>query len=672
MTAPNRNTLWAAAFVDELARGGVSAACITPGSRSTPLTVAFAEHEDVHVYSLLDERSAAFFALGRAKRTGEPTPLVCTSGTAAANYHPAVIEASQSRIPLVCCTADRPPEIRDSGANQTIDQEKLYGDAVRWYRDVAEPEATPRKLRSLRTTAARALAKATGTPPGPVHLNFPFRKPLEPTPVEGDVPDDLSSLAAEGRDGGGSRGTRIVDGRTTGSDAAPFVRREAGVPELDPEALARVGDALTAERGLLVAGPADATGVDPQAVASLAHATGFPILADPLSGLRYGGHTRVTTVCGAYDGYLGPELVDAWPDPEVVLRLGASPTSKPLREYLAAVDVRQLVVDPAAGWREAEFAATDHVVADPSRLCARLAHGEPGQGPAAGPSSDDWRARWERAERVHGDVVEAALGELGGERASPVAEADREGEAVTGTGAADEDDDGDDIEGDVPADPVATTADAFFEGAVLADVVDLAPEPTTLFVSNSMPVRDLDRFGAPTDAGITALGNRGASGIDGIVSTALGAGSATTDELTLVTGDLAYYHDMNGLLALGRCDVDATVVLVNNDGGGIFHLLPIESFDPPFTQQFVTPHGLDFAPTGELYDLSFARVGDRASFRSTYAEAVATDGTHVIEVTTDAESSHRRREELRERVVARLLDGTGGSEGAGGTDGDRA
>jgi 2-succinyl-5-enolpyruvyl-6-hydroxy-3-cyclohexene-1-carboxylate synthase len=355
-----------------------------------------------------------------------------------------------------------------------------------------------------------------------------------------------------------------------------------------------------------------------------------------------------------------------------VLRLGASPTSKPLREYLAAVDVRQLVVDPAAGWREAEFAATDHVVADPSRLCARLAHGEPGQGPAAGPSSDDWRARWERAERVHGDVVEAALGELGGERASPVAEADREGEAVTGTGAADEDDDGDDIEGDVPADPVATTADAFFEGAVLADVVDLAPEPTTLFVSNSMPVRDLDRFGAPTDAGITALGNRGASGIDGIVSTALGAGSATTDELTLVTGDLAYYHDMNGLLALGRCDVDATVVLVNNDGGGIFHLLPIESFDPPFTQQFVTPHGLDFAPTGELYDLSFARVGDRASFRSTYAEAVATDGTHVIEVTTDAESSHRRREELRERVVARLLDGTGGSEGAGGTDGDRA
>ncbi|MUV48833.1 2-succinyl-5-enolpyruvyl-6-hydroxy-3-cyclohexene-1-carboxylic-acid synthase, partial [Haloarcula sp. CBA1122] len=179
MTAPNVNTLWAETLVSELAAGGVDAVCLSPGSRSTPLTVAFAEHPDIEVFSHLDERSAAFFALGRARRTGEPTPLVCTSGTAAANYHPAVIEANQSGVPLLLLTADRPPELIDSGANQTVDQEKLYGDAVRWYRDMPEPEAEPRKVRMLRTTAARALAESTGADPGPVHLNCRFRKPLE-------------------------------------------------------------------------------------------------------------------------------------------------------------------------------------------------------------------------------------------------------------------------------------------------------------------------------------------------------------------------------------------------------------------------------------------------------------------------------------------------------------
>ena len=585
MTDPNRNTLWARVLVDELAAAGVDAVCVSPGSRSTPLTVAVDRHDDIRILSHLDERSSAYFALGRARRTGAVTPLVCTSGTAAANYHPAVIEAAQSRVPMLLLTADRPPELRDSGANQTIDQEKLYGDAVRWYRDVAEPEATPRKLRSLRTTAARAVARATGTPAGPVHLNLPFRKPLEPTPVEGDVPPDLPEITVDSREGA-------------------FVDTTQGTPELDDDALRDLAASISVSRGLLVVGPADSPGVDPEAVAAFAHAGGFPVLADPLSGVRYGGVVRTTPVIGGYDGYLGEHVREAWPDPEVVLRVGASPTSKPLRQYLAAVDAEQYVIDPAAGWREAEFTATDLVVADPTRLLARLSR------LLSGPGGDDWRQRWTDADAAHA----AALGE----------------------------------------------SDRFCEGRILADVVELAPDPSTLFVSNSMPVRDLDRFGAPTTASLTALGNRGASGIDGITSTALGAGSATTDDLTLVTGDLAYYHDMNGLAALRRCGVDATIVLLNNDGGGIFHMLPIEAYDPPFTSQFVTPHGLDFEPTGDLYDLSFARVygGDRNEFRDAYTEATMSDGSHVIEVRTDAESSHRVREQLRERAVDRVLDET--------------
>jgi 2-succinyl-5-enolpyruvyl-6-hydroxy-3-cyclohexene-1-carboxylate synthase len=584
MSAPNRNTLWARAFVDELAKAGVNAAAITPGSRSTPLTVAFDRHEDVTVFSHLDERSSAYFALGRARRTGKVTPLVCTSGTAAANFHPAIVEASQARVPLLVLTADRPPELRDSGANQTIDQEKLYGDAVRWYRDVAEPEATPRKLRSLRTTAARALGEATGTPAGPVHLNFPFRKPLEPTHVPDDVPADLDALAAVGRE-------------------SAFVTTDAGAPELDDATLRRVAEELDVDRGLVVAGPADPPGLDVESVAALAHATEFPVLADPLSGLRFGGHTRTTPVVGGYDAFLDPAVTDSWPDPDVVLRVGASPTSKPLRKYLARVDARQFVVDPAGGWREAEFTATDLLVADPSRLAWRLARAlqRSGGDPA-------WRERWTDADRTHWDVLDGSA--------------------------------------------------AFCEGRLLADVVELAPDPSTVFVSNSMPVRDADRFGRPNSSSLTVLGNRGASGVDGIVSTALGAGSATTDPLTLVLGDLAYYHDMNGLLALGRSGVDATVVLVNNDGGGIFHMLPIEEFDPPFTGQFKTPHGLDFEATGDLYDLEFARIdgGDRETFRERYAQAATRDGTQVLEVRTDAEKSHRTRERLQERVVERLAD----------------
>jgi 2-succinyl-5-enolpyruvyl-6-hydroxy-3-cyclohexene-1-carboxylate synthase len=600
--APNRNTLWARTLVEELAAAGVEAVCVAPGSRSTPLTVAFAEHPGIRVFSHLDERSAAFFALGRAKRTGKPTPLVCTSGTAAANFHPAVIEANQARVPMLVLTADRPPELRDSGANQTIDQQKLYGDAVRWYADLPEPEPEGRKLRSLRTTAARVLAESTGTPPGPVHLNVPFRKPLEPVEVPGDVPENLAEESPLG-----------ADGRTE-CDGSPraFVRTAKGKPEISEENLKNVQRILEeSERGLLVAGPADAPTPERDALADLAAATGFPILADPLSGHRFGhgdergdGSSDGPVVAGGYDGYL-ESVGDSWPDPEVVVRFGASPTSKVLRQYLEASDARQFLVDPAGGWREATFTATDLLAADPTRFAESLA--ESVDSSESGPATtDSWRDRFAAAERAYWELVEEARDER------------------------------------------------LFEGGLVSTVAEDAPDPATVMVSNSMPVRDLDRFGRPRGADLTVLGNRGASGIDGITSTGLGAGSATDDPLVLVTGDVAYYHDMNGLLAVARCGVDATVVEINNDGGGIFHMLPIEEFDPPFTDQFRTPHGLDYEPTGDLYGLEFERVADLDSFRSAFASSVESDGTQVLEVVTDAESSHRFRDEVAERVAEQV------------------
>jgi 2-succinyl-5-enolpyruvyl-6-hydroxy-3-cyclohexene-1-carboxylate synthase len=522
------------------------------------------------------------------------------------------MEADNAGVPLLALTADRPPELRDSGANQTADQEKLYGDAVRFYKDLPEPAAANRALRSLRTTVARAVATAEGTESGPVHLNVPFAKPLEPTPVAGDVPDDLDPVAAAGRDG-------------------PHVDVTPGSPEPGETALRELAAAFTADRGLIVAGPADPPGLDPEAVTAFSHATGYPVLADPLSGLRFGGHTRVAPVIGAYDAYLsaavaGAEADGDWVDPEVVVRLGASPTSKRLRKYLAATDASQYVVDPAGRWREAEFTATDLVVAEPSRLCARLSGLVPGDG-----GDPAWRDQWETADRLARDRHRDATAE----------------------------------------------ADGFHEGDVLRVVAETAPDPATLFVSNSMPVRDLDRFVPPSTTNITALGNRGVSGIDGIVSSALGAGSATTDDLTLVVGDLALYHDTNGLLAIDRCDVDATVVTINNDGGGIFHALPVESFDPPFTAAFKTPHGIAFEPVAALHGLEYARIDARPAARSgagdgseeaadpaaalaeAYERARDSDGSHLIEVRTDAEASHRTRERLA-AAVERAVHGDDG------------
>ncbi len=579
MTAPNRNTLWAGILIEELVANGVRSVCVAPGSRSTPLTVAVASHPEMTVFSHLDERSAAFFALGRSRRTGEPTALICTSGTAAANFHPAVMEANEGRVPLVVLTADRPPELHDSGANQTTEQANLYGNAVRYHRTLPEPEPKGRKLRSLRVIASQAVNAATDTPSGPVHLNVPFRKPLEPIPVEGDIPAELGGsnpLAIEGRDGS-------------------YVNTTRGSPQLSSgqvDALAQTLD--EADRGLIVCGPERQSTPAREALAKLAEKTGFPVLADPLSGLRFGSHVPSTPICGGHGSYLdGIE----WPAPDVVLRYGASPTSKVLRKYLASVDTKQILIDPAGGWREAEFTATELVIAEETLLTKALAER------SITSCDETYRERFCRMEREYWSLVNDAC------------------------------------------------ETEWFEGAVLNTVSRRLPDPATCFVSNSMPVRDLDRFGEPNESNVTVLGNRGVSGIDGIISSGLGAGSATDDPLVLVVGDLAFYHDMNGLLALSRCGVDATIVVIDNDGGGIFHKLPIEEFDPPFTEQFRTPHGLDFSPTGELYGFNFEKAIDREEFIELFDASLASEGTQVLLTQFNAEQSHRFREQLHERAL---------------------
>ncbi|MFW6384946.1 MAG: 2-succinyl-5-enolpyruvyl-6-hydroxy-3-cyclohexene-1-carboxylic-acid synthase [Halodesulfurarchaeum sp.] len=616
---PNRNVLWATIIVTELEKAGVKRAIVAPGSRSTPLAVALADAPGITTQVHLDERSAGFFALGQGKRSGRPTVVLTTSGTAAANLHPAVIEAGQSRTPLVALTADRPPELHDSGANQTIDQENLYGSAVRFFRTLPEPEPRERKLRSLRTIVARAVAASIGSAPGPVHLNVPFRKPLDPVEVPEDVPPELFdsvSLGTDGRDG-------------------PYVAIDSEPSRPGEKTVSEVSDAVVdTSRGLLVVGPMNPDIEAVEAIVGLADATGFPVLADPLSGLRFGDHVDEVQVLGGYDGYLGAESVAAWPDPDLVVRFGASPTSKSLRQYLRDRADRQILVDPAGEWREATFTASDLIRGAPSTVASALATAIATDSPQESPTSPSrsWSDRFARAESTHWETVE----EVVESKPTGAVEAEPAGALHEGPGLESEE----------------TT----FEGTVLTRICRAIPNAATLFVSNSTPVRDLDRFGAPRQVPLTVLGNRGASGIDGITSSGLGAGSVTDDPLILVTGDLAFFHDTNGLLALDRFDLEATIVLINNDGGGIFHRLPIEEFDPPFESFFKTPHGLDFSSTGSMYDFEFERVDSPDPFESSFRKSIERPGTQVLEVRTDAERSQRIREALLSRVGGRLVE----------------
>lgn len=542
----NRTIFWAEVFVDELARAGLRAVCIAPGSRSTPLTLAFANHPAITVYSHLDERSAAFFALGLALAHDAPAALVCTSGSAAANFFPAVIEAHMSRVPLLVLTADRAHELRHSGANQTIDQIKLYGDYARWFVDVAPPEADPPAvaLRNLRTLAARAYAVADGTPKGVVHLNFPFRKPLEPTPVPGDRTSAQASAAARGQ--------------------GPFVHMRPARPAPPPEAAQADLRALVDahERGVVVAGP----GAGPEA-ARLAAAAGYPLLADVTSGARFGA------ALGAYETFMHAGFS---PATDLIIRVGNVPTGKWINAWLETAQPAHYVhIAPDGLWADDAHRVSDFYPYDPAGFTVER---------VAGP----WLAAWHEAEAAAQTAAESVL------------------------------------------------AETFFDGVIAADMVDLLPEGATLFSGNSLPVRLLDQFARPGAKRIHIHANRGASGIDGNISTALGMGAARPDApLAALVGDITFYHDMNGLLAARRCGVPVTLVLLNNNGGGIFYRLPVRDYDPAFTDLFVTPHGLQFEHAARLYDLEYICADSRESFRAAFAEGIGERRWRIIEVPTD-------------------------------------
>lgn len=574
----NPNIEWSRTFVQELAAAGLRAVCLAPGSRSTPLTLAFDRHPGVAVHVHMDERCAAFAALGMALKTDRPVALVCTSGTAAAEFYAAIIEARQSHVPLLVLTSDRPHELRHSGANQTIDQVKLYGDHVLWSVDAALPDAAAPAvaLRNLRTLAARAYARADGTTKGPVHVNFPFRKPLEPATLASLETDLLS---------------------------APTTRISRGIIVPDQTQVDEVAASIRAHRrGLIICGPRTPGGDFPAAVAALARAAGYPLLADPLSGVRYGPQVEGTPVISSYETILKPR-VSPLENPELVIRFGAVPTSKWLNDYLIRTRPQTHIHVRANGvWADEAHLVTDFLQVDEAALCrAVTTRIDP-----ARPSN--WLDAFTDADCLAADLTRSYC------------------------------------------------AGHDFDAAFVRAVVSALPAGANLFVGNSLPIRHVDQFVTASPVPLHVYANRGASGIDGTVSTALGLAAADpAHPLVFLTGDVAFYHDLNGLLALRQQGLqNVLIVLLNNDGGGIFRRLPVAALEPAFTSLFVTPHGLDFSHAAAMYGLSHVRAVSPADLAERVGAAIAQPQPTLLEVITDSNEDLAHQRALTRQIEAAL------------------
>lgn len=532
-----------------LADLGLRHVVISPGSRSTPLALAFTAEPRITAHVLLDERSAGFFALGIAKQGGVPTALVCTSGTAAAHYLPSVVEAGQARVPLLILTADRPPELRGVAAPQTIDQIDLYGSAVRMFHDIGVPDEVIAD--GAPSLALRAWSAALDAPQGPVHLNFPFREPLA-SPTEAVEPTTL--------------------------------RHHRGEVQLPPEALVGLGERLSGRRALIVVGGYQRPGFA-AATAMLSGEASIPVLAD----IQCRFPSPSTIVHGdllATAGFLSEY------EPEIIIRVGHLPTSRPIWSWLQETGAEQVTLDDA-GWRDPLDAATVVYRADPAVTFADLSG-------RVAPAPSSWLPTWQAADRAVGLAVGRVL----------------------------------------ETEPFPN------EPAIARAVWESTPTGATIYAASSMPIRDLDSFAGSTRGEIATLSNRGANGIDGLLSAAAGSSVSDGRRVVVLAGDLSVLHDATALGVIAGLDLPVTIVAVNNDGGGIFHFLPQADrlASDRFEMLFGTPHGHSLTRIAEAFGVPSREVGDEHDLRAAIASAT---GPSLIEIHTDRVKNVKVHERLR-------------------------
>jgi len=574
----NTNTVWASIMVETLYKLGLTTAIISPGSRSTPLTFAFSQQSEIETIPVLDERSAAFFALGIAKKSGLPTVLVCTSGTAGANFYPAVIEARESRVPLLILTADRPPELRNCHAGQTIDQVKLYGHYPTLQSELATPSLELERLGYLRQTLIYGWERTQVPIPGPVHLNCPFRDPLIPVPqpaalaLEATFPSDFFSMVS-------------------------FEQPVNSTLNLNPY----LEKWQSCKQGLIIAGVAQPQSPQlySQAVAKLSQFLNWPVLAEGLSPLRNYHHINPNLIA-TYDLILRNQNYAEKLTPKSVIQIGDLPTSKQLRTWLANNSPQTFIIDPTYQNLNSLHNSAIHLRYSIEQIADSLSELKPNN------NNKNYIQLWQNAEAVVRQKLEQEM----------------------------------------------TTLEALIEPKISWLLPQILPPQTPLFISNSMPVRDVEFFWMPNSLEIQPFFNRGANGIDGTLSTALGIAHHHQSSI-LLTGDLALLHDTNGFLLRNKFKGHLTIILINNNGGGIFELLPIAEFNPPFEDFFATPQHIDFAQLCTTYEVEYQKIQSWHQLQQ-HLNPLPKQGIRVLEITTNRKLDAQWRQNTLNQLATDL------------------
>lgn len=576
----NRNFLWAQIFVEQLSKSGVKYASISPGSRSTPLTLAFSENSKIKTYVNIDERTSGFFALGLANRSNSPVVVVTTSGTATSNLYPAIIEAFQQRIPLIICTADRPPEMQNCGANQTINQQNIYANHIRSFVNIGLPGLSLSKINRLKKIAYNAVQDSLNLKRGPVHLNFPFRKPFEPKTFTNNVSEDFLKKAKVliSNKSKINRGNSLSKNKFTEFTGAVKKHR----------------------KGIIICGKYNYTDNFPRLCSSFASKLGYPILAEGNSGLRFSNSSKKFIISNS-TAFLKSDAFYDLIDAEIIIQFGNTPVSNIVQKFIKESKANKFLINTFGDYQDPSRTVQNVFTIAPEKFCKSFLDSTKNLNFA---KSKKWITILTKYEKISELIKKEEI----------------------------------------------ENAKFPFEGRIVTEILKLVPNNSNLMFSNSMPVRDLDFFASSSKKHINIFSNRGASGIDGIISTAAGIAVESVNPTVLLIGDLAFYHDMNSLLILRKQKIPLVIILIDNNGGGIFNMLPISSYRKSFTYFFRTPLNIDLLSFAKSYGGNTYEIENWNDLKTHFLSSLKRKKFTVLRIKTNAKNSLKIREVYWERV----------------------
>jgi len=582
----NRNNLWSRIFIDQLAVMGVQHACISPGSRSTPLTYILSKNRKIKSFVHFDERGSAFFALGLAKATGKPVLVITTSGTAVAELYPAIIEAYQQRTPVIICTADRPAELVGTGANQTINQHNIFRNHIRWFRDLGLPSISDTGFYHLQKIAIKAYHISLSEDRGPVHLNFPFRKPLEPFSYTDNI------------------GKRIIH-----TKPQRLVRNNSQIPvpklEKSKDFKKLVNQLTESDKGIILVGPMEYDVKLIKTIKELSSLLKYPVFADGISQLRFNVSQKDNLIISNFNTIFASQKFINEHNPDIILQFGRTPTSSILETFLEETGAVRYTVDTYGDKHDPSRTAKSTFAIKPISFCEKLVS-ELKEANFQRPKSK-WLKDFIRAEEISEKIKSRII-----DRAK------------------------------FPNEP-----------SVITEILKLIPSGSNLVIGNSLPVRDLDNFAFKSSKKIKIHFNRGASGIDGITSTALGIASIKKRTF-LITGDLSFLHDLNALATAVKYSTPLTIIVINNNGGGIFESLPLANRVKHFDKFFITPHNLELGEIAKSFGIHHQPVTTRRVLQRSLKNSFNLNVPSVLEIQTDAVKSVELRAKIFSEVNKNL------------------